>query len=144
MAGGRKTIDANAEDLKRDLGFLAQRSDVLAVMLFGSAVRGDSLKERSDIDICVVARDCKDHTKLLREIWRKVDVHRKGYDVRIFEDLPLYIKIQVIREGKVVFTKDVYELYEYFYLFRKLWNDQEYRQKLTKEEALGLFSHTHQ
>lgn len=34
----------------------------------------------------------------------------------------------------VVYCKDILELYEYFYFFRKLWKDQERRNRLTKEE----------
>jgi hypothetical protein len=39
----------------------------------------------------VVAPSCKDRLELLREIHKNLDVYGKNYDVRIFEDLPLYI-----------------------------------------------------
>lgn len=124
--------------IKKDFSFLAKRKDILAILLFGSYIRGDESK-RSDVDICIVAPQCDDK-QLIREVYRNLDVHKKKYDVRIFEALPLYIKIQIIEDNEVIFTRDVYELYEYFYLFRKLWGDQEHRQKLTKEEILKILS----
>jgi len=40
----------------------------------------------------------------------------------------------------VVYARDIYELYEYFYMFRKLWDDQKERQTLSKDEILDLFA----
>ena len=45
-------------------------------------------------------------------------------DIKIFEDLPLYIKIKVIDEGKVLYCKNELELFEYFWLIRKIWEDE--------------------
>jgi len=54
--------------------------------------------------------------------------------------MPLYLKIEVIEHGRVVYARDIYELYEYFYMFRKLWDDQKERQTLSKDEILDLFA----
>jgi predicted nucleotidyltransferase len=62
------------------------------------------------------------------------DVYTKKYDVRIFEELPLHIQIQIIENHEIIHAKDIYEMYEYFYHFRKLWEDQASRQHVTKEE----------
>jgi hypothetical protein len=59
--------------------------------------------------------------------------------VRIFELLPLNLKAAMIEQGVVVHSKDGPELYEYFYPFRRDWDDQKHRQTLTLEEARGLF-----
>ncbi|MBU3966877.1 MAG: nucleotidyltransferase domain-containing protein, partial [Euryarchaeota archaeon] len=99
----------------------------MAVLLYGSVVKGEETP-RSDIDICLVAPTCKDQAGLLREVHRNLDVFSKKYDVRIFEELPLYIQIQIIENHEIIYTKDVYEMFEYFYHFRKLWEDQASRQ----------------
>jgi hypothetical protein len=44
-----------------------------------------------------------------------------------------------MESNEIIYAKDVYELYEYFYHFRKLWRDQAPRQKLTKEELAEMF-----
>ncbi len=106
----------------------------MAILLYGSAARGEST-ERSDIDMCVVAPDT-DHSKLYREILK---ISRGKYDIRIFEKMPLFLKIEVIKNHKIIYAKNVYDLYEYFYKFRKIWKDQEHRQKLTKEELRKMF-----
>ena len=54
-------------------------------------------------------------------LWRKfISILRDDrYDVHIFEILPLHIKMSVIEEGVVLHSRDVLELYEYFYPFRR-------------------------
>ena len=123
---GRDEVVARA---KRDFLFLQDR--VLGVMLFGSWAR-DEATERSDIDLCIVAPEVADRAALRREALARIRDAR--YDVRIFELLPLFMKMAVIEEGIVVQSRDVLELYEYFYPFRREWDDQKHRQKISREE----------
>lgn len=119
--------------VKRDFGSLAD--GVMGVLLYGSAVRED-YHEGSDIDVCIVFPSVEKigfSRKLLSE------VRDERYDVRLFELMPLYLKMDVIENGEVVYARDIYELYEYFYPFRRLWDDQKHRQKLSKGEALAMF-----
>jgi predicted nucleotidyltransferase len=44
------------------------------------------------------------------------------------------MKKEVISNHKIIFARDVSELYEYFYFFRKLWNEQEIRQNISIHE----------
>jgi predicted nucleotidyltransferase len=128
---------AEISSIKKDFAFLFDRKDVLAVLLYGSAAAGEDTP-RSDIDICIVAPQCKDRRGLLGEVYSRLDVFLKKYDVRNFEELPLYIQNQVIQNHEVLHARDIYELYEYFYTFRKLWEDQAPRQKVTGEELAGM------
>ncbi len=48
------------------------------------------------------------------------------YDIRIFELLPLQIKISVIENYEVLFGNRL-DLSEYFYIFRKMWRDTKHR-----------------
>ncbi len=54
------------------------------------------------------------------------------------EELPLYMKLQVIGAHKVVFCRDLPGLYEYFYFYRKIWEDQKHRQEMDKEELMNV------
>ena len=123
--------------IKKDFSFLLSRNDVLGILLYGSTANG-SATLRSDIDICIVSPSCKDTRELLKEIYRNLDVFTKKYDVHCFEELPLYIQIRVIEDHKIIYAKDVYELFEYFYYFRKLWEDQIMRQHVTAEEMAEI------
>ncbi|GAH14027.1 unnamed protein product, partial [marine sediment metagenome] len=92
---------------------------------------------RSDIDICIVAPN-KENYELLSVFLRNIDVVSKKYDIRFFSELPLYIKIQVINDGILIYSLDKLDLYEYFYFYRKLWADQKHRQEISKEELLSM------
>ena len=117
-----------------DFSDLIENKKVLGILLYGSyAINQET--NRSDIDICVVAPDEK-MGDLLSYIWQKINVALKKYDVRIFSELPLYIKIQVIEKGILIYSPNKFDLYEYFYIYRKLWADQKHRQEISKEEIL--------
>ena len=128
---------AGKESLKKDFSFLFDKKEVLSVLLYGSHAEHTETP-RSDIDICIVAPDCDDRKGLLGEVYRNLDVYSKKYDVRLFEELPLYIQIQVIQKHEIIHARDIYDLYEYFYQFRKLWDDQAARQQVTKEEMAAM------
>ena len=97
------------ESVKKDFYFLSFREDILAILLYGSVAKGEDTPQ-SDIDICLVSPLCKDKKSLLNEIFRKLDVFSKKYDVRFFEEMPLYIQINIIKSNKIIYSKDVYEL----------------------------------
>ncbi len=111
------------------------RRYALGILLYGSTVRGEDT-ERSDIDICVVAPDA-DQDELYKEILRLSS--RDRYDIKVFERMPLFLKIEVIKNHRILYARNIYDLYEYFYVFRKIWGDQEYRQRLSKEELRDMF-----
>ena len=117
------------ERIKKDFEFLSER--VLAVVIYGSQAK-DEETERSDTDVCIVAPNT-DRTRVYKET-----LHLE-YDIKIFELMPLFLKMEVIDNHEKVYTRDILDFYEYLYFFRKLWKDQEHRQKITKEEALHIF-----
>ena len=114
-------------EIKKDFQFLEK--EVMGVLVYGSYANKKSTP-RSDIDICIVIgkpSTPREMRKMLSKVWGKVNVNRKGYDVKIFEELPLRVKMGVIEEGKVVLGKKP-DIYGYFYKYRKMWNDQKHRQ----------------
>jgi predicted nucleotidyltransferase len=120
-----KSIQKILLQLRKDFSFLKPKVDKgeIHVLLYGSYARGTQTKQ-SDIDICIVApkyKTPKQRAKLIKQIWRKLE---KPYDVRIFETFPLYLKIDIINNHKVVYSKNYPELTYYFYFYRKLWQDQ--------------------
>ena len=126
--------------IKNDLAFLTEFSEIHSVLVFGSYASGEETP-RSDIDICVIIPNEHDEKKLnymYGVIVSKLS-DKPEYDISIFEQLPLYMKAAVIENHIILFSKNVLDLYEYFYFYRKLWNDQKHRQQLTKEDLLMLF-----
>ncbi|MFB6099659.1 MAG: nucleotidyltransferase domain-containing protein [Candidatus Nanohalobium sp.] len=110
------------EQIEEDFEFLKEVDEVLAVLVFGSQVKGES-HERSDTDICIVVPDAEPWD-ILSEVYPEVDVEKKGYDVKVFEELTLRLKNSVIQNHEIVWTRDYSRLQEYLFRFRKLWNDQ--------------------
>ena len=114
-------------EIKKDFGFLEDRivkGEVDSVLLYGSYAKNQQTA-RSDIDICIVAPKLKtssQFSELLGYIWQNTDANK--YDIRIFEALPLYIKMDIIKKHIVIISINIQDLYYYFYKFRKIWNDQ--------------------
>lgn len=117
-------MENKIKKIAKEFEFLKNTGDIHSVLLYGSHAKGKQTP-RSDVDICIVApknKNVSDYSLLLRKIWRKINSSR--YDVRIFEELPLYIKMSVINNHKIIFSKNPQELDLYFYFFRKLWEGQ--------------------
>ena len=114
-------------DLKKD--FEMFKDDALGILLFGSSARMEDV-ERSDIDICIV-RPANDG--LLTEMNRMLG---GKYDIKVFENLPLYIRIEIIHDHKIIYGDEV-ELSAYFYRFRRLWADMVPRVEYNQFDSVG-------
>ena len=108
------------EKIIKDFEFL--KDDAEAIILFGSYARNEQTS-RSDIDVCIV---CGNKKEKIEKVWDKIleSGITEKYDVKIFELLPLKMKISVIKEGKVLYAKNEIELSYYFRFFKKLWEDE--------------------
>ena len=95
-------LDSLLEKVKRD-------DDVLAVLLFGSSVRMEDLAS-SDVDICLLLRQ-KKFTPLFLSQKKMEYLQRFNFDIHIFQQLPIYIRVRVLREGKILYCRDEDELY---------------------------------
>jgi len=117
MKAAEIETDTFMSSLINDFEFI--KKDVSAILLYGSHAKG-SADMRSDIDICIVKP--RSH-KILERIYAKLG---DKYDVKIFEDLPAYIKLDVSENYKVIFGSEP-DISYYFYWFRKLGQDMKYR-----------------
>jgi len=108
------------QEIKTDLYFIKNYE----VVVFGSYASKKADK-RSDIDVAVITRQ-KNRDKCIEIWWELMGKAPEVYDIKIFELLPLPIKTSVIRRYEVVFG-DRLDISEYFYNYRKLWNDTKHR-----------------
>jgi hypothetical protein len=90
------------EDVKND-------RDVLAVILFGSEARGEA-RAGSDVDVCLVLEDKRLDT-LGQSQKRIAYLASYDLDIQIFQQIPLHLRVRVLREGKVLFCRDEDKLY---------------------------------
>ena len=96
--------------LQRLIARVEQDPDVLGVILFGSRARGDA-GPRSDIDVCLVL-DPQVPTGLSASRKRLDYLAGDDIDLTIFQQLPLYLRSRVLKEGRVVFVRDEDRLYD--------------------------------
>jgi len=111
------------------------------VVLFGSYVKGDYIEGRSDIDIAIITQNRKKAENI--KIWDSfVGRVTPKYDIRIFELFPLYIQIEIIHNYIVIFGDPIH-VSEYFYNYRKDWDEMKERVKAnqfknSKEKQAGI------
>ena len=108
-------------NIRERLKFLKNKYDAV---VYGSYVEG-SMRPNSDIDIAVISHETskEQNVKLQEELLGKFPLK---YDIRIFELLPIYIQISIVENYQVIFG-DPLEISEYFYSFRKKWDDCKHR-----------------
>jgi predicted nucleotidyltransferase len=83
--------------------------DVLAVLLFGSHARG-SATPASDHDVCLVLA-APPRSNLDASEKRLQYLALGDLDVVVFQQLPLHIRSRVLRDGRILFTRDEDALY---------------------------------
>jgi len=89
-------LKINVDSLKKDKA-------VESIVQFGSSL---NKKEFNDIDICIF-------TKSPLSLQRKLTLLRglpELYDVSFYDDLPLHLKREVLVKGKILYTKNYYNL----------------------------------
>ncbi len=95
--------------------------DVLAVIFFGSRARGEGAPT-SDIDICLVLQP-GNYSEL--ELSQKKLEYLKSFelDLHVYQQLPVYIRTRVLRDGTVLFCRDEDMLYEVAYRTAQQFED---------------------
>lgn len=102
-----------ATEIERLLIKARQDTDVLAVLLFGSAARRQEKTPLSDVDICLVlVQQTKPYERTPLSRKRLEYLMHFDLDVHVFQQLPLYIRRRVLKEGRVLFVRDEDLLYE--------------------------------
>ena len=88
------------------------------VILFGSYASGRQNK-LSDIDFAVYYDGDKDERYEFRK--NILGILPEKFDVKIFQDLPLYVRKEVLK-GKIVYARDLSFVYDVAYETIKLFN----------------------
>jgi predicted nucleotidyltransferase len=102
-----------------------QDAEILAVLNFGSASRQEQTP-LSDTDICLIlvprSEPIDPQTLTIKRLEYLKDF---SFDVQIFQQLPLYIRKRVLKEGRILFVRDESQLYEL--AFRTVKNFEDFR-----------------
>jgi uncharacterized protein len=82
---------------------------IMAVALFGSTVKN---KNGRDIDLCIFTDKKYSNLEMSKIRLNFLKDLTNKFDVQIFQQLPVYIRIRVLKEGKILFCKNSDLLYE--------------------------------
>lgn len=110
-------------NIKTDLDFC----NSYWTILYGSYTSEDFIPNRSDIDVVIITKT-KNREINYESFLSLLEKMPSGYDIKIFELLPLFLKIEIIKSYFVLFG-DSLEISEYFYQYRSIWKDMERRYK---------------
>ena len=110
------------------------RGHVEAIFLYGSHARGNA-HAGSDIDVCIVAGPGRDPEAVLSAVYAKAHLGAQPYDVRVFEDMPDWLRGQVFDGGVLVWARDEPALSEYLRPFWKVWDGQRHRNVPTDDDV---------
>ena len=92
------------------MGAARKDPNVLALLLYGSAARGENCPA-SDMDLCLVLT-LRVRSALALSQKKLEYTARFPFYISIFQQLPLYVRPRVLREGKVLYCRDTDTLYE--------------------------------
>ena len=95
--------------IKRIREALGREEDILFAYLYGSAVYDPNLSI-GDIDVAVYLKpaDIKKHIRKQEELTALLasKLHTDEIDLRILNGLPLVLKYSILKDGKLLFTRD--------------------------------------
>lgn len=98
--------------LKKIIEKARRDRDVLAVILFGSHARKEA-KPSSDVDVCLMLKP-KKLSKLFMSSKKLeyLSLASPKYDVQIFQQLPSFIRVRILKEGKILLNKNYDEMFK--------------------------------
>ena len=82
---------------------------IIAVLLFGSCSREEY---HNDIDICLVLDKKYSNREMFNIRLEFLKGMNDKFDIQVFQQLPLYIRINILKEGKPLLCKNQDLLYE--------------------------------
>lgn len=116
----RSQMDTTRQ-LERLLKHAQEDSDLLAVLLFGSTARGDDTP-KSDVDVCLVLQP-HPYDPLTLSHKKLAYLRQSDLDIHVFQQLPLYIRKRVLKDGKVLFARDLDALYRLAFQTARAFED---------------------
>ncbi len=118
------TVFLPMNKIEKLINFAKLDKEIVSVILFGSNVRKENCR-LSDVDICLVLKSRDYSAKYLS--YKKLKYLKEfNLDIQIFQQLPIYIRKRIIKEGKILFLRDEDEMYKIVFKTIEEFNDFEH------------------
>jgi predicted nucleotidyltransferase len=128
-------MELSCEEILATLSRVPGFEHVRFVMLYGSRAEGRAGKE-SDIDLCVYFEGEEEKATRFR-VNAMTSLSDTTVDIRIFLQLPLYVRVQVLK-GTVVYCPDLTFLYDVAWNTIREYDDFRHRlDDYTGEKAIS-------
>ena len=117
--------------------FLKSKRNILAVYLFGSFV-DNTYNENSDIDLAVLYDGKSD---LGEHVSDSVDIEKIFDNTKIdyidLEEVSLFFRFNILKNGKIIYIKDEEKLYDYVYKTQKSYIEMKYSRDKYEDYVLN-------
>ena len=80
---------------------------ITAVALFGSSLKGKG----RDIDICIFMDKKYSNLEMSKKQLDFMKNAKSNFDIQIFQQLPIYIRMRILKEGRILLDKNPEFLY---------------------------------
>jgi predicted nucleotidyltransferase len=105
-------LTRKSEEIEKLLAKARHDAEVLGVILFGSAARQEQTA-LSDVDLCLVMMPQPKPFEPATFLHKRLEYMKDfSLDVQIFQQLPLYVRRRVLKEGQVLFARNESLLHE--------------------------------
>lgn len=108
---------------------------VVAIALFGSYARKERYK---DIDICLFLKPGKYTPKQLSEKKLEYTPENEKYDVQIFQQLPVYIRVRVFKDAQFLYKADEAAIYDLYFALER---EYEHFKPIYENYLAGVMAH---
>ena len=106
---------------------------VKGILAYGSVIKGYA-DAKSDIDICVIPKGGIELKELYdRILYVSAD---ERYDITVFNEIPWYLRGEILEHNEVIYAEDDYELDFWLYKYSKTWHGMKRRQRLVSADDL--------
>ena len=124
------------EDIAGPLGdYFRNREEILLAFMFGSAV-SERLTEKSDLDIAVLFNSTPDFSLLVKIRDEISECMGREIDLVVLNDASPVIRMQVLKNGKLLKNKDSVIYSNFFVKTVKEYDDLKYIRKEAEENIL--------
>lgn len=127
-------FERNKEKL---IKFIKEKDNIIAVYLFGSFADG-SYNEKSDIDLAVLYDSKCDFGSHISDM---IDIEKIFDNTKVdyidLEEINLFFRFNILKNGKNIYTKDIDKLYDYVHRTQNLYIDMKYSRDKYVEYVLN-------